>query len=165
MVEGIAKSVVLHPVVDEDAVFLRQLYCDAQVRRYLGGPSGCLDLLAQARRVIWYRVICAAGEPAGSVALSHHCDGGIEVSYQLLPEYWGQGVARLAVSQALIHGFHTLRLSQVLAETQSRNAPSLRLLARLGFTELRRVQRFGAQQVICGVTSASSCLGPDLRGS
>ena len=85
----------------------------------------------------------------GVVLLDRHHDlEDIEVSYLFLPEHWGRGYASAAVRQVLAHAFGTIGLCRVVAETQSANAASVRLLERLGFRLLRKVVRFGAEQSI-----------------
>ncbi|MEK8034917.1 GNAT family N-acetyltransferase, partial [Ideonella sp. DXS29W] len=72
----------------------------------------------------------------------------LEVSYLFLPEHWGRGYARAAVKQALAYAFGTIGLRRVLAETQSANGASVRLLEHLGFCLVGNVNRFGAEQSI-----------------
>jgi len=147
----------LDALVDGDADGLTQLYIDPRVRAFLGGP---LDLATAQQRVAalladqpnaWVRAVRAtAGAPlAGLVMLDPHHDGeDLEISYLLLPGFWGRGLATAAVAQMRQDAIQTLGLSRVVAETQAANAASIRLLERLGFSEARRVTRFGAEQCI-----------------
>ncbi len=70
------------------------------------------------------------------------------MSYELLPEYWGKGYATEAVEAALGYAFVDLGLERVVAETQAANERSCRLLERLGMKAERKLERFGAKQVI-----------------
>jgi ribosomal-protein-alanine N-acetyltransferase len=76
----------------------------------------------------------------------HHNQVDTEISYLLLPEAWGQGYAREAVERVLCHGHRDLGLSRIVAETQTANASSVRLLERVGMTFERHLERFGASQ-------------------
>ena len=79
---------------------------------------------------------------------AHHDEIDTEVSYLVLPEHWGRGYATCAVRSALHHAFRVIGLARVLAETQARNLPSVRLLQRVGMLPLRHVVRFGEFQSV-----------------
>jgi RimJ/RimL family protein N-acetyltransferase len=51
---------------------------------------------------------------------------------------WGQGWGTAIASAGLDHGFSRLRLHQISAEALDANAPSVRILQRLGMTESGR---------------------------
>jgi len=57
----------------------------------------------------------------------------VEVGWRLRREYWGRGLAYRGALQALQYGFNTLRLPEIVSFTAAVNAPSQRLMARLGF--------------------------------
>ncbi|NOU71295.1 GNAT family N-acetyltransferase [Paenibacillus sp. LMG 31458] len=67
----------------------------------------------------------------GLVSLDKHVDGGTEVSYEFLPTWWRSGYATEVLSQVINFSFNELELSRVIAETQTANAPSCRLLEQL----------------------------------
>ncbi len=56
-----------------------------------------------------------------------------EVGYALSRAAQGQGMASEAVRCALTHAFDTLGMERIEADVDPRNAPSVRLLERLGF--------------------------------
>ena len=56
-----------------------------------------------------------------------------EVGYALAQPYWGRGLAGEATTAVIEYGFETLDLHRIEAELDPRNAPSLRVLERLGF--------------------------------
>ncbi|MCB4379185.1 GNAT family N-acetyltransferase [Synechococcus sp. MU1644] len=60
----------------------------------------------------------------------------------------GQGLAYEACQRVLNRWADDERLRPIMAETQERNAPARRLLRRLGFQEVTRLHRFGANQVV-----------------
>ena len=85
----------------------------------------------------------------GIVELDGHHDGeDVEISYLLLPEYQGQGHGTEAVREAIGFAFQSTGLQRLVAETQSLNLASVRLLARVGMTLEREAVPFGAQQGI-----------------
>ncbi len=57
-----------------------------------------------------------------------------EIGYTLRRDRWGQGLAREAVSRVLAYGFDELKLRRFEADIDPRNAPSLGLIERFGFT-------------------------------
>jgi ribosomal-protein-alanine N-acetyltransferase len=132
------------------------LYRNEDVRRYLGGVvderiighrfDQMLDS-SKARNWTVYRK--EDGAFIGLVTLGrHHDEQEPEISYQYLPSFWGQGLAREALDALLRFASDVLGLAQVLAETQSKNLPSRRLLERLGMVPVRTLIRFGEEQII-----------------
>ena len=57
----------------------------------------------------------------------------VEVGWRLRHEYWGRGIAYRAGLRALEHGFGVLKLPEIVSFTATVNAPSRRLMERLGF--------------------------------
>ena len=64
-----------------------------------------------------------------------------EIGYILHPDHWGQGLAREALTAAIVHVFASFSLDAIEADVDPRNTRSLGLLARLGFTETGRADR------------------------
>ena len=74
------------------------------------------------------------GEVAGRfVAVPAHADDVDEIGYIVCKHAQGQGIAS-ECSQALIEHLFATGKRKVTAEVDTRNAPSIRLLERLGFT-------------------------------
>ncbi|MFD8812654.1 GNAT family N-acetyltransferase, partial [Streptomyces sp. NPDC059627] len=72
--------------------------------------------------------------------------GETELGYLFLPEAWGHGYAGEACAAAL-DWFSGVRPGEpVVLYTQTANLRSMRLAAKLGFTELERFQAYGAEQ-------------------
>lgn len=72
--------------------------------------------------------------------------GRFELGYLFLPRAWGRGYA-LEACAAVLEWFAAEAPGEpVVLCTQSANAASMRLAARLGFTELERFEQFGAEQ-------------------
>jgi RimJ/RimL family protein N-acetyltransferase len=57
----------------------------------------------------------------------------VEIGWRLRREYWGRSIAYEAALQALDYGFSRLRLAEIVSFTAAVNAPSRRLMQRLGF--------------------------------
>lgn len=55
------------------------------------------------------------------------------IAYELAPQYWGQGFAAEACARILEHLEHEYTVTRVLAEVDTRNTASTKLLERLGF--------------------------------
>jgi [ribosomal protein S5]-alanine N-acetyltransferase len=70
------------------------------------------------------------------------------LSYEFHPDAWGHGYATEATRRALDFALNDLAFERLIAETQTANSASCRLLERLGMKEERRIQRFGAEQAI-----------------
>ena len=72
--------------------------------------------------------------------------GQADLGYLFLPRAWGYGYASEACAAAL-GWFDNIRPGEaVVLTTQSANVASMRLAARLGFTEVERFQAWGAEQ-------------------
>lgn len=58
----------------------------------------------------------------------------VEVNYMLDPSTWGRGYAQELAAKCLEVGFGRMSLSKIIATTNPDNAPSRRVLEKLGFT-------------------------------
>lgn len=58
----------------------------------------------------------------------------VELYYKLGRAFWGHGYASEACRAMLNHAFNEMRLMRVVTVTHPENAPSVRLLERLGFS-------------------------------
>jgi RimJ/RimL family protein N-acetyltransferase len=72
--------------------------------------------------------------------------GDAELGYMFLPEAWGYGYAAEACAAALDWFAGALPSEHVVLCTQTANDRSMRLAAKLGFTEVERFEEFGAEQ-------------------
>lgn len=87
--------------------------------------------------------------------LDDHYNGvDTEISYALLPENWGQGFATDALLEAFMRAFQDLGLEELVAETQTKNHRSIKLLERVGMSEDSRLTRFGEGQIIYRIVLA-----------
>ena len=90
----------------------------------------------------------------GLISLDTHHDGiSTEVSYQILPNCWGKGIASEVVEKVIDYAFKSLNLPEVIAETQTANKPSCRLLEKLGMNLRETLLRFGEEQAVFCLTN------------
>jgi ribosomal-protein-alanine N-acetyltransferase len=150
---------VLDAIRSIDLPQVARLFSEPAVRLFLGGALSpddaeqrASELLALSEPAKVWAIRLSLSVPTsllGVVVLDRHHDlEDFEVSYLLLPEHWGRGYATAAVRQVLAYAFDVAGHRRVLAETQTANTTSIRLLERLGFRHLRQVMRFGAEQSI-----------------
>lgn len=156
---------LLRPMRARDAIFMVRLLGNRDTRRYLGGPVPMGDRLRRVRDQVragpdadlWVATLNDAKTLVGVVDVSLHKEGrDHEVSYQFYPTFWSRGLAFEAVGAVIDHTLGPRGMPRIIAETQSANIASCRLLTRLGMTEQTRVHRFGAEQIIYGT-------GPGVR--
>lgn len=141
----------LRAAAEPDRPALLRMLTDPDTRRYLGGPVDESVVRAARTRTLgatWGSFLIEVdGAVAGSCSLDRD-RGELEVSYQLLPEFRGRGLATEALGALLDWAARCCPEDHVIAVTQAANAPSLRLLDRLGFTERERFVEFDAPQVL-----------------
>jgi len=58
-----------------------------------------------------------------------------ELGYEMLPEYWGQGIMREALTEVIRFGFETMQLKTIVAETRADNLKSINALEKCGFEQ------------------------------
>jgi RimJ/RimL family protein N-acetyltransferase len=151
-----------------DRAAVIDLYASPEVGRYVGGsrPRGELERAVPdvpARRAGLF-VVELDGSMIGTVTLERRGSdrrdepgpyaGEVELGYLLLPEAWGRGYAAEACAAALDWLAVALPGEPVVLCTQTANDRSMRLAARLGFTEVERFDAYGAEQWF-GVRSAA----------
>jgi RimJ/RimL family protein N-acetyltransferase len=72
--------------------------------------------------------------------------GKAELGYLFLPQAWGRGYAAEACAAALDWFAGAFPGEPVVLCTQAANDRSMRLAAKLGFTEVERFEEYGAEQ-------------------
>lgn len=143
---------VLRPVRGSDLDAVTRLWTDPEVRRHLGGPV--IDSVVRIRQ---RRIVGAAGFHAvtraedgvlvGLITVEPGARSGeTEVSYQFLPEHWGQGYAREALGAVVVRVLEGV--PSVVALTQEANERSRRLLEALGFEHAESFVEWDARQVL-----------------
>lgn len=146
-----------------DYADVKKLYVNQKVRKYLGGIRQdssikvVLDEMLNPSDNSFYWVIRKkhSNDFIGLISLDPHHDGVyLEVSYQLLPEWWSAGYATEAVQVIINFALYELNLPKVIAETQIANISSCKLLERLGMNLEKTISRFGAEQAIYSIQSS-----------
>lgn len=157
---------VLRKALEADLEEIVALKSDPRVRRFLGGavpeekvPTELLtDGIESVTAESGAYVVASArtDKVMGTVALDRRPlrrpghvrpDGNeLELSYLLIPEYWGQGFA-LAACESLIDSAEAIWSGEpVLVVTQEANAPAVVLATRLGFELVETFEEFGTSQ-------------------
>ena len=131
---------------------LVDLWTSTEVWRYLGGSKSRAEAAAALPDVLGLRygsfIVADRTDDRllGAVAMSD--DRGVpEISYQFLPNAWGRGLATEGVAAALHRAWAVDQIDEAIAVTQTANAPSIRLLARLGFEREDTFVEYDAEQV------------------
>lgn len=155
---------ILERMSSRDYEDVKHLYQDEKVRRYLGGTvddahfKPRFDQLCSEPTDASYWVVRHMETLAfmGLISLDPHHDGeAYELSYQLLPQWWGAGYAQ-EISRAVLHyGFTELGFDKIVAETQAANTASRKLLEKLGMNLVKTLERFGEMQCLYELKGAN----------
>jgi RimJ/RimL family protein N-acetyltransferase len=154
------QRLVLRKPEARDRAKIIDLFASPEVGTYLGGSRARDELERSVPRVPRARpglfVVALDGAMIGMVTLDRRDaerPGHIrpdaaeaELGYMFLPEAWGYGYAAEACVAALDWFAGALPGEPVLLCTQTANDRSMRLAAKLGFTEVERYQEYGAEQ-------------------
>lgn len=149
-------------LTSNDVPSLVRLYTDPITRKYLGGALENSKAITRAfscvqtPRIlpIWSIRSTTDHRFLGTISLDFHHDGlDIEVSYELLPESMGKGYATQALSFVLSYSFNKLNLKKIIAETQTSNKASIKLLKRIGMSFEKNVKRYDSDQSIYSITN------------
>ena len=152
-----------------DRAAVIELLASAEVGTYIGGPRPRDELERAVPEVPGRRpglfVVELDGAMIGTVTLDRR-DGGhpghlrpeageAELGYMFLPAAWGCGYAAEACAAALDWFAGAVPGEPVVLCTQTANVRSMRLAAKLGFTEVERFEEYGAEQWLGLWTSAT----------
>ncbi|MFB7559422.1 GNAT family N-acetyltransferase [Streptomyces brevispora] len=163
-----ARLVLRESEARDRAAFI-ELFASPEVGTYLGGPRPLDELERAVPEVPGRRpglfVIDLDGAMIGMITLDRRDaarpghvrpDGAeAELGYMFMPGAWGRGYAAEACAAALEWFADALPGEPVVLCTQTANARSMRLTARLGFIEVARFEEYGAEQWF-GVWSATT---------
>ncbi|MFE5030078.1 GNAT family N-acetyltransferase [Streptomyces sp. NPDC056656] len=154
-----SERLVLRESEARDRPAVIELNASPEVGTYLGGPQPRAELERTVPEVHGQRpgffVIDLDGAMIGTIMLGPHAEGPghvrpdvgkNELGYLLLPQAWGHGYATEACAAALDWFADALPGEAVVLRTQTANESSMRLAAKLGFTEVERYEDYGAEQ-------------------
>ncbi|HWK21450.1 GNAT family N-acetyltransferase [Bacillus sp. J37] len=158
------KRCIIKPFKKTDYADVKKIYINHKVRKYLGGIreedsiKEVLDGMLTMRQDSYYWVVREKQSDSfiGLVSLDPHHEGlNLEISYQFLPNWWGSGYATEVIRVIINYALNELNLSKVVAETQTANTSSCRLLERVGMEIEKIIIRFGAEQAIFSISKWS----------
>ncbi|GAA1320704.1 GNAT family N-acetyltransferase [Streptomyces sanglieri] len=150
------ERLVLREPEARDRAAAIELMASPEVGTYLGGPQPRDELErampgAPSRRPGRF-IVDLDGAMIGQITLYRETGhlrqaaGRAELGYLFLPEAWGCGYAAEACGAALDWFADAFPSEQVVLATQTANVRSMRLAAKLGFTEVERYEAYGAEQ-------------------
>lgn len=139
------RRLVLRPFEMTDAPALHETLSDADSMKYWGDRHRSLaetEAFVRATRDAPAETTCdfvitLDGRPIGKAGMWE----APEIGFFVAPGYRREGYAREAVGAVIGHLFATRPLTELTADVDPRNAPSLKLLESLGFRETGRAAR------------------------
>jgi RimJ/RimL family protein N-acetyltransferase len=150
------ERLVLRASEARDRAAFVELLASPEVGTYLGGSRPRDELEREVPEVPGQRpgsfVVDLDGAMIGTVMLDRatgHLPTAaeeVELGYLFLPRAWGRGYAAEACTAALGWFADALPGEPVVLATQTANVRSMRLAAKLGFTEVERYEAWGAKQ-------------------
>jgi len=147
---AVVETVRLHlrPWREEDLDELLHLYADPEVMRNISGGrpfqrGRVVTLLENALRQWadrgfgpWIAIDKKSGAWIGEIGLNEIPDWpdlhNVEVGWELLPAWWGRGLAPEGGRAALWFGFAKHRLDRIISVTKPENAASQRVMEKIG---------------------------------
>ena len=151
------ERLVLREPEAQDRAACIELLASAEVHTYLGGPRPRDELErvmpGAPRRRPGLFAVDLGGAMIGMVTLGRAgghgpaaAAGKAELGYLFLPRAWGSGYAAEACAAVLGWFAGAVPGEPAVLFTQTANVRSMRLAAKLGFTEVERYEAYGAEQ-------------------
>ncbi|MEU8616418.1 GNAT family N-acetyltransferase [Streptomyces sp. NPDC048623] len=144
------ERLVLRASEARDRAAFVELFASPEVGTYIGGARPREELERAMPEVPGQRpgsfVVERDGAMIGMVTLDRQDGGESELGYLFLPEAWGHGYAGEACAAALGWAAGARPGEPVVLRTRSDNERAMRLAAKLGFTEVKRYEEYGAEQ-------------------
>jgi len=154
----------LNDLKTSDIDHIVRLETNPEVRQFLGGSKDVQTIHSEFHQYFKtgifsqrWTIRSKEDDPfIGTITLDTHHNGiDTEVSYQILPEWWGLGYATETLRTVMEYCLEELKLPRIIAETQVANLKSCRLLEQLGFCLESRIERFGEEQAIYAIDGIS----------
>ena len=125
------------PVLVEDAHFYGELFSRPEIQEFCTGPKDTkADVAHWARHGFGRWCLRHAGERVGVGGLTVKTGfAGLKLSYHLLPEFWGQGLASEFVRASLDFAQTDLDSDEVYGLVAPGNIASIRVLEKAGFRD------------------------------
>ncbi|WP_030421746.1 GNAT family N-acetyltransferase [Streptomyces sp. SCSIO 75703] len=153
---GTERLLLREPEARDRPAFV-ELLTSPEAHTYLGGPRRRAEVEREVPEVpeLWPGsfVVELDGAMIGHILLrrasQHHhpaAVGKADLGYLFLPRAWGHGYAAESCGAALDWFDGVLPGESVVLTTQTANARSMRLAAKLGFTEVERFRAWDAEQ-------------------
>ena len=135
------------PIALHHEPLFHRLNSDPQVMRYFPSVLSAAETDALIARIVERRAnhgfglqaafLSATGTFAGFIGLlcaefDARFTPAVEIGWRLAPEFWGQGLAPEGARAALASGFGELGLSEIVSFTALANAPSIRVMEKIG---------------------------------
>ncbi len=145
MTELVTERLVLRRARESDLAALHDCFSRPEAMRYWSTPEH--ETLEETR--VWLERMLNPSQPADdfAVTLAGKVIGKAgawklpEVGFLIHPDHWGKGYAVESMRAVTAHLFAAHNVERLVAEVDPRNAGSLAVLAKLGFTETHRADR------------------------
>src|SRR5689334_12951190 len=146
----------------QDAEPLQRLYGDPEAMRYVGaagsvrtpeqtaaGVGRLIDHQREHGFSLWAVADRDHGEVIGvaGLVLVEMAGPEVEVVYELVPDAWGRGIATEVGRACLDVAFGPLGLEQVVALSYPQNAPSVRVMQKIGMRDDGEFEAYGRRMV------------------
>jgi len=145
----ITDRLILRELQASDAEQIFKIRTDPRVNEFLDrGPTKSVDeslkfinniLKAQTNKDGMMWAITLKNEPQLiGTAVYWHIEkekDKAELGYEMLPEYFGQGIMREALTEVIRYGFEDMQLKKIVAETKGSNLRSVNALEKCGFVQ------------------------------
>lgn len=154
----------LSQVKQSDYKDIKELFQNKKVREYLGGIRTEISIKETFTEMLnsvddskyWIIRDRESNGFMGLVSLDPHHNGeDVEVSYQLLPKWWEKGYATEVINRVIKFAFEVLDINKIVAEMQTANIRSKKLLEKVGMQLVTTYQRFNEEQSLYAVEQKS----------
>ena len=147
------ERLIIRPWEEQDKDPLAVLHADPRVKRYFPSTlnreesDDTYDRAQKAYGQNGYHFMATeleeTGEFVGILGIGKFDDEmrsvvasepGVEIGWQLMPKFWGKGLATEGAIACLQYGWENLNLPEIVSVTYEGNIPSQRVMERIGMT-------------------------------